>query len=54
MLEIAKISNVIFHSSGEKMKIMFKIRVIKAIPAILEVVDKKATTGVGESEWENL
>ena len=50
MLKIANISSIVLHSFGGKMKIMFKIRVIKAIPAILEVVDRKATTGVGESE----
>lgn len=33
---------------------MLKILVSKAIPAILEIVDRKATTGVGELESENL
>jgi hypothetical protein len=50
ILEIAKISSISLHSFGEKTKIMLKIRVIKAIPAILEVIERKATTGVGELE----
>jgi hypothetical protein len=38
---------------GEKTKTIVKIRVDKAIPAILEVIERKATTGVGELESEN-
>jgi len=34
------------------MKTILKIRVTKAIPAILEVIERKATTGVGELESE--
>jgi hypothetical protein len=52
-LDIAKISNISFHSLGEKTKTIVKIRVDKAIPAILEVIERKATTGVGELESEN-
>lgn len=32
---------------------ILKIRVTKAIAAILEVIERKATTGVGELESEN-
>lgn len=53
-LKIAKISNISFHSFGEKTKIILKILVIKAIPAILEVIERKATTEVGELESEKL
>lgn len=47
---MANISNISFHSFGEKTKIILKIRVIEAIPAIFEVIERKATTGVGEFE----
>lgn len=50
ILKIAKISNRSLHSFGEKTKIILKIRVIKAIAAILEVIERKATTGVGALE----
>jgi hypothetical protein len=36
------------------MKIILKIRVIKAVAAILDVVERKAATGVGELESKNL
>jgi hypothetical protein len=50
ILKIAKISNRSLLSFGYKTKIILKIRVIKAIAAILEVIERKATTGVGALE----
>lgn len=50
ILEIASIPNKIRHSFDESFKVIVKIRVAKFNPATLEVTDRKATTGVGESE----
>jgi hypothetical protein len=50
---MAKISNMSFHSFVEGMERVLKIRVVKAILAIFEVTERKATTGVCESESEN-
>jgi len=43
-----------FHSVSEETKIVLKIRVAKAILAIFEVTERKATTGVGELESKKI
>nr|YP_358628.1 hypothetical protein PhapfoPp082 [Phalaenopsis aphrodite subsp. formosana]AAW82565.1 hypothetical protein [Phalaenopsis aphrodite subsp. formosana] len=50
MLRIARISKRRCHSVNEKEKGISKIRVAEAETATFEVTERKATTGVGESE----
>ena len=44
---MARIVNNNFHCSSKEEKVVLKILIAKANPAVLEPTDKKATTGVG-------
>lgn len=50
VLEIASISRTKCHSFDEKGKTMLRVRIVNARIATFEATERKATTGVGESE----
>ena len=45
---MAKIVNNNFHCSSKDEKVVLKILIANANPAVFDPTDKKATTGVGE------